>query len=56
MMKFLGSAIALGVGAGALYYWWTHEKGEGDLHTMVHHTEDTLHDAGRDLRKAAEDV
>ena len=26
MFKVLGSGLALAVGAGALYYWWTHER------------------------------
>jgi hypothetical protein len=30
MFKLLGSSIALAVGAGAFYYWWTHEHRDED--------------------------
>lgn len=50
MLKFLGSGIALAVGAGAIYYWWTHEH--GDVKDEMEHAGDHL----RDTAGKAEDA
>jgi hypothetical protein len=50
MLKFLGSGVLLAVGAGALYYWWTHEHGSVE-HQMRHARQDL-----QDIQPAAKDI
>ena len=43
MMKVLSSGLALALGAGAIYYWWSHNHGdmEGEFREMGDHFRDT---------------
>jgi hypothetical protein len=43
MFKFLGTTLALAAGAGAVYYWWSHNHGDmqDEFRDMGDHFKDT---------------
>ena len=53
MFKVLGSTFALAVGAGALYYWWTHNH--GDMEDEFRHMGDHFRDTGKQVKDTIED-
>jgi len=54
MLKFLGSGVALAVGAGAFYYWWTHEH--ANTYDHMERAAGHLHDMAKKSRSTIEDV
>ena len=56
MLKFIGSGIALAVGAGAFYYWWTHEHGDVDLANEMDEAGDYVREQGDKAQDKIEDI
>jgi hypothetical protein len=52
MLKVLGSGMALALGAGAVYYWWTHNH--GDLEHEFHEMGGEFRDTSRRVKDTLE--
>jgi hypothetical protein len=47
MFKVLGTGLFLAAGAGAFYYWWTHNHHE--MRDDYEYTRDKIRDTGEDI-------
>jgi hypothetical protein len=53
MFKVFGSGLAIALGAGAIYYWWTHNN--HDLQEEYHNLQDRVRETGKHMRGTVED-